>query len=102
MNIALVYKPLNCFGGTGLAISVTKARALDKIDGDRCAWVLVNPDDHIDLQSKISWLFDLTRWPVRLARQIAEKCSWKVYIENFEAVLLNCASRLVTGAWQCL
>lgn len=77
---------------TGLpVVSVKGVGALDKVDGDLRNGILDNPDDRAELQSKISWLLDPVRWPElsRQARQLAEKYSWKTYIESFEAVLLE-------------
>jgi UDP-glucose:(heptosyl)LPS alpha-1,3-glucosyltransferase len=77
---------------TGLpVVSVKGVGALDKVDGELRTGILENPDDPTEMQRRISWLLDPTRWPElsRQARRIAEKYSWKAYIENFEAVLFE-------------
>jgi UDP-glucose:(heptosyl)LPS alpha-1,3-glucosyltransferase len=72
-------------------ITVDGVGALDKVTGELRAGILQDPDDPAELQRKMFWLLDAARWPElsRQARDMAERYTWKDYIQKFEALLFD-------------
>ncbi len=70
-------------------ITVRGVGAIDKLDGPLREGVLGDPDDPEELRSKILALLEPQRWPFlsREARRVAERYSWKEYLDQLEACL---------------
>lgn len=73
--------------------------ASDKVEGDLRAGILENDDDPAELRQKILILLDPARWPSlsQQARRIAEKYTWDVNSERFEALLFSLCGQADDG-----
>ena len=72
-------------------VTMSGVGASDRVEGDLRAGILENDDDPAELTQKILALLDPVRWPSlsQQARRIAEKYTWDVNLEKFEAVLFS-------------
>ena len=70
-------------------ITVPGVGATDKMEGELKEGILSNPDDPIELKSKILRFLDPARWSSlsRQARQLAEEFTWENYLDGVESCL---------------
>jgi UDP-glucose:(heptosyl)LPS alpha-1,3-glucosyltransferase len=80
-------------------ITVAGVGPTDKMEGELKEGILADPDDPIELKSKMLRFLDPARWSSlsQQARQLAEKFSWQRYLDGVENCLGDILAQRRTG-----
>lgn len=83
-------------------ITVAGVGPTDKMEGELREGILGDPDDPIDLKTKILQFLHPARWSSlsQQARQLAEEFSWQRYLEEVENCLGNILAARTAEPWQ--
>jgi UDP-glucose:(heptosyl)LPS alpha-1,3-glucosyltransferase len=76
-------------------ITVPGVGAMDQVEGNLRDGLLANPDDRQELKTKILRMLDPARRSVlsKEARQVAEKYTWRAYLDQVESSLYDCCKQ---------
>lgn len=74
-------------------VTVSDVGAMDGVSGALTDGILSNPDDPVELKSKILHMLHPSRGALsaREARKIAEKYTWDNYFNRLEQTLVQCS-----------
>lgn len=81
---------------SGLPVVTTRAvGAAELLTGELQQGILACPDDPAEIENRILWMLDRSRWPylAELARKIGERYSWENHFGELENYLLEVAQQ---------
>ena len=86
---------LEAFAAGLPVVLVAGVGAAEVVEGDLRQGIVNNPDDPIELKSKILTMLDPVRWEILSgkAREIAEKYTWSAYLDGVEKALSEYGER---------
>ena len=87
---------LEAFAAGLPVVTVAGVGAMDKVTGELREGILEDPDNLMELRSRILRFLDPVRWPAlsRQARQIAEDTTWDNYLDKFEQALIDLCGQM--------